>query len=47
MIRARVDLGSAQLLYIVPGTPETVDLRIDSVRVGLNYRFDAAALRLH
>jgi outer membrane immunogenic protein len=35
-----VDLGSAQLFDIVPGIPETVDLRIDSVRVGLNYRFD-------
>jgi len=42
-----IDLGSAQLFDIVPGTPETVDLRIDSVRVGLNYRFDASALRLH
>jgi opacity protein-like surface antigen len=41
------DLGSAQLFDIVPGIPETVDLRIDSVRVGLNYRFDATALHLH
>jgi hypothetical protein len=29
-----------------PGIPATVDLRIDSVSVGLNYRFDAAALHL-
>jgi opacity protein-like surface antigen len=41
------DFGGSQLFDIVPGIPETVDLRIDSVRVGLNYRFDAAALRPH
>jgi opacity protein-like surface antigen len=33
------DFGGSQLFDI--------DLRIDSVRVGLNYRFDAAALRPH
>ena len=42
----QADFGSSQLFDIVPGIPETVDLRID-VRVGLNYRFDAAALHLH
>jgi outer membrane immunogenic protein len=41
------DFGGAQLFDIVPGIPETVDLRIDSVRVGLDYRFDATALHLH
>jgi outer membrane immunogenic protein len=41
------DFGGSQLFDIVPGIPETVDLRIDSVRVGLNYRFGASALRLH
>jgi outer membrane immunogenic protein len=41
------DFGGSQLFEIVPGVPETVDLRIDSVRVGVNYRFDATALRLH
>jgi opacity protein-like surface antigen len=41
------DFGSLQLFDIVPKIPETVDLRIDSVRVGLNYRFDASALHLH
>ena len=39
------DFGGSQLFDIVPGIPETVDLRLDSVRVGLNYRFDASALR--
>ena len=41
------DFGGAQLFDIVPGIPETVDLRLDSVRVGLDYRFDATALHLH
>jgi outer membrane immunogenic protein len=39
------DFGGSQLFDIVPGIPETVDLRLDSARIGLNYRFDAAALR--
>jgi hypothetical protein len=39
------DFGSAQLFDIVP--PETADLRIDSIRVGPNYRFDATALHPH
>ena len=39
------DFGVSQLFDIVPGIPETVDLRLDSVRIGLNWRFDASALR--
>jgi len=35
-----VDLGDVTLFDIIPGVPESVSLRMDSVRVGLNYQFD-------
>ncbi len=36
-----VDLGKAQLFYVVPGVPETVSFTANIVRVGLNYHFNA------
>jgi opacity protein-like surface antigen len=35
-----IDLGDVPLFDIIPGVPESVSLRMDSVRVGLNHRFD-------
>jgi outer membrane immunogenic protein len=35
-----IDLGDVPLFDIIPGVPESVGLRMDSVRVGLNHRFD-------
>lgn len=38
-----VDLGSAAIFEIIPGTPERVSFRADMVRAGINYAFAAPA----
>jgi outer membrane immunogenic protein len=36
-----LDLGSAPVFEIIPGTPETVSFRADMIRAGVNYAFGA------